>query len=62
MENLKERFLKTYANIPLGSRDEIIVIIDGRPISWDAAFVEVKGEGAKAPEILEKLDKMKLIK
>lgn len=61
MENLRERFLKAYGNVPLGSRDEPIVVLDGKPVSWDAVFIEVKGEGARAQEILEKLEKMKLI-
>jgi hypothetical protein len=43
MEN-KERFLKVYANLPMGLRGDIIfVTATSQPISWNAAFVEVSG-------------------
>jgi hypothetical protein len=60
-KNLKEKFLKVYANIPLGLRSEIICVLEDRPISWDVAFVEIDQDTPKSKIILEKLDKLKLI-
>lgn len=60
-KNLKEKFLKVYANIPLGLRSEIVCVLDDRPITWDVAFVEIDQDTAKGQNILEKLDKLKLI-
>ena len=59
--DLRERFLRVYANLPLNTRQEIIVVLEERPISWDAAYFEVKNNTEKGKEILQKLDKLKLI-
>ena len=62
-ENLKERFLKIYANIPIGLRSETICVVgeENRPISWDVAFVEIDQNTPLSKIILEKLNKLKLI-
>jgi hypothetical protein len=62
IEKLQEKFLKIYANLPLGVRREIILVLDdGRPITWDVAFVEVDANTPLSKEILEKLEKLKII-
>ena len=65
MENdegdLRERFLKIYADIPLGLRKEIILILDNAPISWNVAFVEVSNRTIKSKTILRKLNELKII-
>lgn len=62
-EKLKERFLKIYANIPIGLRSETICVVgeENRPISWDVAFVEIDQDTPLSKIILEKLNKLKLI-
>lgn len=58
----KEKFLKIYANLPLGIRQEIILVLDdGNPITWNAAFVEVEANTPLSAVILEKLEKLKII-
>ena len=58
----KEKFLKIYANLPLGVRQEIIVVLDdGRPLSWNAAFIEVGADTPLSHTILEKLEKLEII-
>ncbi|MFH1233823.1 MAG: hypothetical protein V1649_04220 [Patescibacteria group bacterium] len=59
MEN-KEQFLKIYANLPLGVRQEIILVLDGRPITWDVAYIEVISDTPLAKTILEKLAEIQL--
>lgn len=59
---LKERFLKVFAGIPLGARKEIVLTIENEaPIDWDVAFIEVKNDTERGRAILEKLDLLKLI-
>lgn len=61
-EGLKEKFLRIYANLPLGIRKEIILVLDdGRPITWDVAFVEVQVDTPLSKTILENLEKLKII-
>jgi hypothetical protein len=62
MEHLKEDFLKTYANIPLNLRNNIILVLDdGRPMSWDVAYFEVKNDTELSKEILANLKELDLI-
>ncbi len=60
MEN-KEKFLKIYANLPIGVRQEIVLVLDGRPITWDVVYNEVASDTPLNKTILEKLEKLKFI-
>ena len=60
-KGLRERFLRIYADIPLGLRREIILILDNAPISWNVAFVEVSNKTIKSKTILKKLNELKII-
>lgn len=58
----KEKFLKIYSNLPLGIRKEIILVLDdGRPITWDVAFVEVNSDTPLSKIILGKLEKLEIV-
>ena len=58
----KEKFLKIFANLPLGLRQEIILVLDdGRPITWNVAFIEIEADTPLSKIILEKLEKLKII-
>jgi hypothetical protein len=58
----KEKFLRIYADLPLGIRQEIILVLeDGRPITWNAVFIEVSAETPLSEIILKKLEKLKII-
>ena len=58
----REKFLKIYANLPLGVRQEIILVLEEKgPITWDVAFIEVDNDTELSKTILEKLEKLQLI-
>jgi len=60
MEN-KEKFLNIYANLPMGVRQEIVLVLDGRPITWDVVYNEVVSDTPLSKIILEKLENLKFI-
>ncbi len=61
-EGNKERFLKIYANLPLGVREEIIAVLDdGKTLTWNAIFIEVQADTPISKIILEKLEKLGII-
>ncbi|HLD85077.1 MAG TPA: hypothetical protein VI968_00820 [archaeon] len=60
LEN-KDRFLRAYSNVPLGMRNEIILLVDDKPITWDVAFIEIENSTGKGKEILKKLIQLELI-
>lgn len=58
----KSKFLKIYANLPLGSREEIIVVIGNEPLTWNSARLEIENDTSKGKEILEMLTQLKILK
>lgn len=60
MEN-KEKFLKIYANLPLGLRSEIVVVMDNEPLTWNSVYIEVSNDTLKSEGILKKLVEMGII-
>ena len=58
----KSQFVRTYSNLPLGLREEIVVVIDGKPLTWNAAYIEVENETDKGKEILDKLVEFGILK
>lgn len=61
MENLRENFLKVYANIPLNLRDDIILVFNQQPITWNVAYFEIKTNTENSIKILTELRELKLI-
>ena len=59
--NLKEKFYKTYNNLPLALRDEIILVIKNEPVTWKVVRLEIDNDTPLSKEILEKLDALKII-
>ncbi len=71
MKELKEKFLKTYANIPLNLRDEIILVLEKEikttntkmndSITWRVAYLEVYQDTAMGEIILNELKGLDII-
>ncbi len=57
----KEKFLKIYSNIPMNLRDDIVAVIDGKPVTWNVAFVEISNNSEIGTKILNKLLEMEII-
>lgn len=57
----KDKFYKVYANLPLGLREEIVVVIDGQPVSWQVAKMEIDNNTQTGEKILSKLEALKII-
>lgn len=57
----KTQFLKVYANLPLGVREEIVVVVEGEPLTWNSARIEVEQETEKGKQILETLSSLKIL-
>lgn len=62
-EDLTQRFYKVYNNLPINLREEVVVVFPGENIqvSWNVAFLEVKGNTSLGRRILEKLASMGII-
>ena len=61
MSDDSARFIQIYSNLPLKIREEIIAVIDNKPVSWSVAFQEIVHGTKKGEEILKKLREMKIV-
>lgn len=62
MTDKKEKFLQIYANLPLRSREEIVVVVGDEPLTWNAAKLEIENDTEEGKKILEKLIKLEIVK
>ncbi len=64
-DDLREKFLKAFANLPLNSREEIILVLEEKemkqPITWRVAYFEVKNNTPRSEQILRKLEGLGLV-
>lgn len=61
-KDLKQKFLKVYASLPIGTRREIILVLkEEGPITWGSAYIEVDNDTKLGTEILKKLEELKII-
>lgn len=60
-EEKREKFLKVYYNLPLKIREEVILDLNDKPISWNVAYIEVKNKTEVGEIILQKLADLKII-
>jgi len=60
MDN-NENFFKTYANLPLNMRDQIVLVLDGEPITWRVANLEIAEDTANGKRISRKLIDLEII-
>lgn len=61
MHDQKTKFLRIYANLPLNQRQEIVVVVDEEPLTWNAAKIEIENDTQKGGEILDKLVKLGIL-
>ena len=52
-EDKREKFFRIYANIPNTLRNDIIVVVDDKPYTWDVAYFEIKNKTALGQKILK---------
>ena len=51
----KERFYKVYENLPLGIREETVLVINGEPVTWKVIKLEIDNNTPLSSEMLNKL-------
>ena len=60
-EQNREKFLRAFANLPLNTRKEIILVLEKQPITWEVAYFEIKNNTPMSEKILQKLEELGLI-
>jgi len=57
----RDKFLRVFANIPDRLREDILVVIDEKPYTWNTAYLEIKDNTPLGKKILKTLEKMKIL-
>jgi len=57
----EEDFFKVYAGLPIEERNNVVVVIDEKPINWNLAYQEIKNKTKRGEKILEILKKLEII-
>jgi len=63
MNNMDEgKFLKVYANLPVGLRNEIVLVLPEKgPLTWNAAYIEIENKTQLGAIILQKLSDLNIV-
>jgi hypothetical protein len=61
MEPEKIKFIKIYSNLPAKIREDIIVVVDGKPYTWDVSYFEINNNTSLGAKILKKLKELEII-
>lgn len=61
MDMKRDKFLRVFANIPDRLREDILVVIDEKPYTWNTAYLEIKDNTPLGKKILKTLEKMKIL-
>jgi len=57
----KARFLKVYSNLPMNLRNDIVLVFEEQPITWNVAYIEIDNEAKLGEQIFDKLVNLKII-
>ena len=62
MEEERVKFEKIFSNLPEKVRNEdIIIVINDKPYTWNAAYLEIKNKSELGDRILKKLKNIGII-
>jgi hypothetical protein len=56
-----EDFFKVYSSLPIDERENVVVVINKEPISWNLAYHEIKNKTKNGEIILKKLKELEII-
>ena len=58
---LKAKFLHAYANLPEPEKPQVVILVNEKPYSWDAAYIEILDDTKLGIEILKKLNLLEIL-
>ncbi len=61
MVDLEALFFKAYSHLLEDERSQVIVVIDGKPYTWDRANDEIKAKTLLGTKILNKLKELGIL-
>lgn len=56
LEDIKAKFMRAYANLPVPERSQVVAVIEDKPYSWDVAYAEISSTTELGKKILKKMN------
>ena len=56
-----DRFMKVFGNLPIVERNQVVVVIDDQPITWNMAYNEMRHKTKLGEKIGKKLVSLDII-
>ena len=56
MEDNRAKFIRIFANLPEDLKEDIVVVVDKKPYTWNNAYIEVKDNTLLGKKILKALE------
>ncbi len=61
LEEIKAKFARVYANLPVPERFQVVAVVDEKPYSWDVAYAELTNNTELGNKILKKIKLMGIL-
>ncbi len=61
LEELKAKFRKAYANLPVPERSQVVIVVDDKPFSWNVAYTEISSNTGLGNKIVKKMNKIGIL-
>ena len=61
-EEKRAKFLKIYANVPDGLREDILVVVDNKTYTWNTSYIEIRNNTELGKKILKTLENIGVIR
>ena len=55
-EDKRAKFLRIYAKLPEGVKEDILIVVDQKPYTWDSSYIEIKDNTLLGQKILKALE------
>lgn len=62
IEEYRAKFFSIYSNLPLSVRDDIVLVLDKEPITWNVAYLELMSNSDNSERIIADLVELEIIK
>ena len=60
-EDKRAKFIRIFSNVPENLREDMLVVIDKKPYSWNTAYLEIEKNTPLSKKILKTLEEMEIL-
>jgi len=61
MVDKRAKFIRIYANVPDPLREDILVMVEKKPFTWNTAYLEIKSKTKLGEKILKAINELGIL-